>query len=111
MVKEKRDYLPYLVIIGIVGIVALVTLFLWNGRIEGAPIYSYVEENQHSCLDDDPNNDYYAPGILRHGRVQYEDYCNGDKLFQYYCPTSNTVRLLGPYNCPNGCLNGACLAG
>jgi hypothetical protein len=108
----KNDkFLPYMVIIGIVAIVAIVTLFLGNGRIEGALGYSYVEEEQAICSDDDPTNDFYTAGIVKHGKVQYYDYCLNDRLlYQYYCPISSTVRLLAPYECPNGCLNGACIA-
>lgn len=107
----KNDkFLPYAVIIGIVAIVAIVTLFLWNGRVEGALGYSYVDGEQFPCLDEDPENDFYKAGALRHGKILYEDYCINDNfLYQHYCPISNTVRLLG-YSCPNGCLDGACIA-
>lgn len=106
----KNDkFLPYIVIVGIVAIVAIVTLFLWSGRVEGALGYSYVDEEQFPCLDEDPLNDYYAAGILKHGNIQYEDYCMDGMLYQHYCPTSNTVRLLN-YKCLNGCLDGACIA-
>ena len=107
----KNDkFLPSMVIVGVVAIVAIVALFLWSGRIEGALGYSYVDEEQVPCLDEDPENDYYTAGTLRHGKIQYEDYCLNDKLlYQHHCPLSNTVRLLAPYDCPNGCLNGACV--
>jgi len=107
----KNDkFLPCMVIVGVVAIVAIVALFLWSGRIEGASVgETFVDEEQVPCLDYDPGNDVDTAGTLRHGKILYEDYCMDGNLYQYYCPLSNTVRLLAPYNCPNGCLNGACI--
>lgn len=108
--KSNDNFLPYMVIVGVVAIVAIVTLFLWSGRIEGAPIYSYVDEEQVTCLDTDPTNDYYKAGIVRYGKIKYEDYCVDGSLYQHYCETSNDPRLSTPsYTCPYGCLNGACI--
>ncbi len=106
----KNDrVLPYVIVVGIVAIVAIVTLFLCSGRVEGAAIREYVEEDQATCLDDDPLDDFYKGGTLRFGKIQYEDYClNGRLLYQHYC-RSGQVRLHAPYECPNGCLNGACI--
>jgi len=111
MKNYKKELLPYLVIvtIGAVAIVAIVSLFLLKGSLVGAPIYSYVDEVQYPCLDDDVANNYYVAGTLQYGKVLYEDYCMGDKLFQHQCTTSNTIDLLGPYTCPRGCDLGACL--
>ncbi len=108
----KNDrVLPYVIVVGIVAIVAIVTLFLCSGGIQGAVLgYSYGEEEQFPCLDEDSANDYYVSGKLHHGKIIYEDYCVDGQLYQHYCPISNTVRLLAPYTCPHGCFNGACVA-
>lgn len=107
---KSNQYLPYLFIIGVVGIVAIVGLFLLKGSIDSALVYKIaVEEYQYPCQDDDPANNYDQVGIVTHGRVQYVDHCVDNILYQYTCATSNTVRLTNGYECPNGCLEGACL--
>ncbi len=108
MKNYKSDkYLPYLVI---VGVVAIALLFLWGGRIEGAPTYkTTVDTYQDSCTDDDSKNDYYTAGTVKQGRIEYADHCKGSTLYQYHCASSQTVRLTRPYECPLGCLYGACL--
>lgn len=110
--KENRtnQYFPYLFILGVVGIVAIVGLLISEG-LSGALIYKIVlQENQFPCTDDEPTNDFDKIGTVTHGRVQYVDHCVNNRLYQYACATSNTVRLTGGYECPNGCLDGACLA-
>ncbi|MBR9683296.1 hypothetical protein GOV03_02035 [Candidatus Woesearchaeota archaeon] len=108
----RRDrFLPVLAIVSVVAIVAIVTLFLWSGKLSGAPIYSYVDEEQATCLDDDPKNDFYTPGTLKLGKMVYEDYCLNERLLnQHYCSASNQARLLAPYECPDGCSRGICIA-
>ncbi len=108
--NKTGPYFPYLFILGVVGIVAIVGLLISEG-ISGALIYRIaIQENQYPCTDDDPDNNYGLPGILTHGKVQYVDHCVDNILYQYTCATSNTVRLTGGYECPHGCLDGACLA-
>ena len=107
----KNDkFLPCLTIVSVVAIVAIVALFLWSGGVEGATIgETFVDEEQVPCVDDEPLNDFDIAGTLRHGKILYEDYCMDGVLYQHHCPTSNTVRLLTGYECPNGGLNGACV--
>ena len=111
MAKKFNEYLPYIAVIAIVGIVALTVAFLnGTGGIEGAPVY---EENvggyELPCLDDDSANDYYVAGKVKMGSIEYYDHCRGDTLYQYHCATSMKVDFNRPYDCSNGCLNGACI--
>jgi len=108
--KERIDrYVLSVVVLGIVAIVALTSLLFYS-NYQGAAIYKdQTEEMNYPCVDDDPNNDFYIGGTATFGRVQYEDYCMDEYLHQYHCATSNTIRTTPPYECPYGCLNGACL--
>lgn len=110
---EKFDrYVLSIITLGIVAIVAMVSLLFYSNFGQGAAIYKeQTEEMNYPCSDDDSNNDFYIAGTATFGRVQYEDYCLDDYLHQYHCATSNTIRTTPPYECPNGCLNGACIVG
>lgn len=111
--KNSNDQLPYLAIVGVVAVVAIVTLVLnGNGSLHGADIYQETvseEDRTESCVDTDIDNDYYIKGSTSLGVIKNFDYCEGDNLFQYYCGSSNTVRLTPSYLCSNGCEQGACL--
>ena len=103
-----KDYFPY-AILGIVAVVAIVTLAFSSG-IVGAPVYKQqIAQDQFPCIEDDVGNDYDIAGTATVGKIQYEDYCQGDQLTQYYCATSNTIGQTHKYLCPNGCSLGACL--
>jgi len=115
MQKNKHDLsLPFMVIIvGVVAIVAIVTL-VSNGTsgVEGAPVYKFrLDQSQYGCVDDDSKNDYDKPGTVEFGPFGHLDYCMNGRLYQFYCATSNTVGITQGYECPNGCLNGVCIAG
>lgn len=112
MKKDKFDrYLIGVIVVGMVAIVAIVSLVLYgNARLEGAPIYKeQTGESQMPCIDDEPNNDRYIAGSATFGTLEYKDHCQGEYLYQYHCATSNTVSFTPPFQCPNGCLYGACL--
>jgi len=108
--KKLDQHFPYFVLVGMVAIVGIVALVLLsNGRIEGAPVHK-VQANdfQADCLDSDPKNDYYVAGTVKYANVKYLDYCKENNLFQYHCVTSNTVKPTSPYECSEGCSEGAC---
>jgi len=109
---ERFDrYVLSIIVLGIVAIVAMVSLLFYSNFGQGAATYKeQTEEMNYPCVDDDPNNDFYLGGTATFGRVIYEDYCMDGYLHQYHCATSNTIRTTPPYECPNGCLNGACLS-
>jgi len=66
------------------------------------------------CTDSDNRNEFDIKGItigvLREGQSSdsYEDYCEGDRLWEYSCDTSNYV-LATPHICEHGCGEGICL--
>ena len=102
--------------IGAVAVVAVVALVLnsTNTGLQGAAL-SYKEtlpnnQYQEYCTDQEPKNDYYVEGTVTFKNQKIHDYCYGDKLlYQFQCDTSNTLGPLGPFECPNGCSNGACI--
>lgn len=114
MDKDKREQLPYLVVIAValVAIVAIVALvFYGNGSIEGAPIYKVqMDEYVRECIDDDPTNDWDVAGTVKYGTIDYLDHCRDNELYQYYCATSNIIRLTRSFECPNGCEYGVCIS-
>ena len=108
--NKTGPYFPYLFILGVVGIVAIVGLLITEG-LSGALIYKIaINEYQTPCTDDDPDNNYNQFGLVTHGRIQFADHCVDNRVYQYVCASSNTVRLTTGYECVNGCLDGACLA-
>lgn len=113
MKTERFDrYVLSIVVLGIVAIVAMTSVLFYGNFSQGAVIYKEpITETVYPCEDDDPNNDYYTAGIVTYGNLEYEDYCMDEFLHQFHCATSNTVRLTPPFQCANGCLNGACLTG
>jgi len=114
--RERRDDHNYLFMMGAVAVVAVVALVLnsMNAGLEGAAL-TYREQIpnkdfQNFCTDEEKNNDYYVAGTVTFKNQKFHDYCyTGDLLYQFQCDSSNTVGTLGPYECPNGCKNGACL--
>lgn len=105
----KTDYLPYLFLVGVVAIVAIVALVLNSSGLAGAPIYKVqVGDYQAPCLEEDEANDVFVAGKLNSGNLEFFDYCVEDVLYQYQC-LGNNVQFTRPYECPNSCLNGACL--
>lgn len=110
--NRRGDRTTYFFIFGIVAIVVMGALvFKGNTSIVGAPVFEIQEEFQKTCTDDDPQNDFYEAGTVKFGHKVYDDYCSGEFVIQHHCKTGANVRPLRPYECPNGCLNGACLAG
>ena len=73
-----------------------------------------------ACTDSDGGNDYYVKGYVT---VNYDldsgtegmqniagtDICVGNTLKEFYCD-SNDAPKINSYDCPNGCVDGACLA-
>lgn len=108
---ETDQYLPYLIVIGLVAAVAVVSLiFSGNVSIEGASINRYtLDEAVSGCVDDDPANDRYVAGTVKRSKTGYIDFCQGNRLNQYYCGSASRARLMRSFNCPNGCLDGACI--
>jgi hypothetical protein len=76
-----------------------------NGCRDGACI-----SNTQTCTDSDGGIDYYVKGTLKIGNEAKTDQClNSTKgtLMEYYCGSNTTTDYL-LYDCPYGCLNGAC---
>lgn len=113
--RERKDNHNYLFMMGAVAVVAVVALVLnsMSAGLEGAvPTYKEVlpnEEYQAFCTDEEPDNNYYVEGTVTFKNKKFHDYCYDDLLFQFQCDTSNTVDATRPYECQNGCKNGACL--
>ncbi|MEE9323054.1 MAG: hypothetical protein V3U72_00770 [Candidatus Aenigmarchaeota archaeon] len=63
------------------------------------------------CTDTDGGKDYYVKGVreIISGDVVSVSYdkCDGDRLTEYYCYGNEGV--VGVYDCPNGCRDGACV--
>lgn len=93
-----------------VAIVAIVVIaFNSGGGVEGAAIgQKTIGGYADHCLDKEPANDKNVAGRLHLGPTEYLDHCRGDILYQYKCE-GGTARFTPPYDCPNGCQNGACL--
>ena len=118
--KKERDYLPYIAILGMIAVVALVALPMYSGGIDGAVTSrsskEAIEDGPRLCEDDDPTNDHYVAGTVRSRAYSYKDHCEFNEmtreheLHQYYCGEGG-AKHTRRFNCPNGCSNGACLAG
>lgn len=111
---RKENHQHHLVIAGVVAIVAIVALVLNSaGSLEGAAFYGQkvYEQAEDFCTDDDPQNDFYKAGKVRYGIYLYEDHCEDKEVHQHFCANGQNVKHTRSYECPNGCLNGACLSG
>lgn len=74
---------------------------------------------QELCSDSDGGLNYYERGsaVPKGGGDITYDYCNNinsqkesNTLVEFYCESDNSIELsLEEYNCPKGCLNGACI--
>ncbi|HLC52706.1 MAG TPA: hypothetical protein VJI98_05670 [Candidatus Nanoarchaeia archaeon] len=105
----------YLLVVSIVALAAI-ALLIFGTNINGAYVIQErtVETHQPACINTDPGLDPNFPGMVHYGRIQYFDHCNQnfaneDEVVQYYCATSNTVRMVHGSPCPNGCEAGRCL--
>src|SRR3989344_2998812 len=63
------------------------------------------------CFQSDLSLDYYAKGYAEFRDKKWEDICSSDgvRLQQAYCKTSVKVSMTQSYQCPYGCVNGACI--
>lgn len=108
--KQKGLNHSYIFIFVIVAMVAVVVLSLKGGNLQGAPVFVSEKLRVQSCIDTDFNNDRYQNGYAQVGVTRYNDYCRGDKVYQYECKSSNKAELTAhPAPCENGCGNGACI--
>lgn len=112
MTHKKGQLSPSIIAVAVLIVVAGLAFVLSGkfGGIGGAvPAYiEQVEDLQPVCSDSDPDNDYYAAGFARQGRLKYHDYCIDGDLYQYYCE-ANDVEVTRGYDCPKGCTRGACV--
>jgi len=60
-----------------------------------------------TCVDSDKGLDYYTAGYVTYRNKNSYDYCSGNKVVEWYCPTK-TRRASKIYNCPDGCAKGKC---
>ncbi len=77
----------------------------------------FVEVKESSCSDKEEVRDYYKKGettTCMYGNCAlHEDFCFSDSveepegLYEAYCKGDEIVRE--PYDCPKGCLDGACV--
>lgn len=70
----------------------------------------FVNQEQLICVDSDGGYDYYTKGSAVLGNSSYPDICYSDnRLREGICNADGTN---GPalYTCPNGCVDGACIA-
>jgi hypothetical protein len=111
MVKNDNSQLMYLTGVAVVAVVAILVLNLNGSNINTAVTYDrqVIDDYQTSCTDSDSFNDFFVSGSVKFQKYQYNDFCKGDKLFQVQCASSNRFELIHGYDCPNGCLNGACV--
>lgn len=62
-----------------------------------------------TCTDSDGGLNYNSYGAVCVGTACYKDYCASSiQLKEIYC-TTTTSASIKPYDCPGGCLNGACV--
>lgn len=110
MVKRKLNQkFPYLIVVAIVAVVSIASLVLNSGEnLEGAQVVVSEEERVKHCVDTDPSNDRDTAGYAQVGLVKYDDFCNGDVLYQFYCDRGDNVRPTRSFQCENGCRKGAC---
>lgn len=69
--------------------------------------------NDDYCTDSDNGVNYNVQGTVNNKisgvTASNSDSCNGDVLTEYSCNTDKTIKSQ-TYTCPNGCLNGKCVA-
>lgn len=107
--REANQRFPYLVVVVVV-VVVVVALVLNNLRgLEGAQVFVPEEKRVKACLDSDPKNDWYLAGYAQVGVVKYDDFCDGNKLQQFYCFRGDDVKPTRSHQCEKGCQKGACL--
>ncbi|MEM4663157.1 MAG: hypothetical protein QXM75_03995 [Candidatus Diapherotrites archaeon] len=58
------------------------------------------------CTDSDGGKNFSVRGLTVFGGTNYEDFCNGNVVTEYYCEGGKGYSTT--YLCPNGCSNGAC---
>jgi hypothetical protein len=75
-------------------------------------VFSIVSQTTNSCTDSDSGKNYFVKGITSDTFHKTEsptsDFCSGNYLYEYYCPSSTSSWNFNYYLCPNGCENGAC---
>ncbi len=62
-----------------------------------------------NCTDSDNGIDYYTRGTIIWGNITGADLCEGETLTEFFCDPDFDEPIDKQYNCPNGCLNGACV--
>ncbi|MFH0837320.1 MAG: hypothetical protein V1870_04275 [Candidatus Aenigmatarchaeota archaeon] len=82
----------------------------WNGM----SILSYMIDCNHTCSDSEFVINIFTKGIVllngTYGLVSFEDVCTNSTHYRdFYC--NGTEWASGDFDCPNGCVNGACVAG
>lgn len=76
--------------------------------VDGACVNSTIAP---ICIDSDGGLNYYSRGTVTVPGTIYQDYCNmsgSNVLIERTCD-SNNLSLDVAYNCPNGCVNYACV--
>jgi len=63
---------------------------------------------EYRCKDSDNGTDYFKKGNITSESEFYEDYCQNEKRLTEYSCKSDSI-FSEPYDCANGCLNGACV--
>ena len=85
-----------------------------NGCVDGACINATEPEANATCIDSDGGLNYFVKGSVNETGRTYslDDYCNGAKLIETYCaqtPKYESYTRREEYNCPDGCVDGACV--
>ena len=63
------------------------------------------------CYDSDGGKNYHVKGVAETSTQRLEDHCNDDgTLTEKYCSDSGEIKA-EVVECPNGCLEGACIPG
>jgi len=70
-------------------------------------------KNETNCTDSDNGIDYHTRGTTGYYKPGYEtrdymDHCDGEILLEYYCSEAGVVSEK-EYQCPFGCVDGACI--
>lgn len=88
------------------------------GCTGGSPVTTQVcavtntTSTSSSCLDSDNGLNYSLSGNVKFSNytvnLTFSDYCSGNSVVEYYCPTPQTYSLMVYGSCQYGCSNGAC---
>ena len=62
-----------------------------------------------TCTDSDGGLNYSEKGVVYYGQNEFNDYCLGSDLVEWYCKYNEVSAL--KYKCPESCQNGACMLG